>query len=200
MRYSTAFDRFQSTHPSGVRLEQCEDLFHGLGISIHAPQWGATRGIGRCRGRRGYFNPRTPVGCDLTGITVNATISKFQSTHPSGVRHAGAELHVIIRDISIHAPQWGATQSEGLRKLAAANFNPRTPVGCDSAIGVEGSAPLPISIHAPQWGATSPAPPSSRRTRDFNPRTPVGCDNTAGGKATQALISIHAPQWGATRW
>ncbi len=76
-------------------------------ISIHAPQWGATveflpddglagfqsthpsgvrlsRRVGRGRARN--FNPRTPVGCDRRG-----TMGRGHS------------------EISIHAPQWGAT-------------------------------------------------------------------------------------------
>ena len=76
---------FQSTHPSGVRLV---GSIIGIPnwISIHAPQWGATTSRYHYRKRTGYFNPRTPVGCD-TGL----------------VRVAGGDL------ISIHAPQWGAT-------------------------------------------------------------------------------------------
>ena len=34
---------------------------------------------------------------------------KFQSTHPSGVRLDGGNLLLADREISIHAPQWGAT-------------------------------------------------------------------------------------------
>ncbi len=55
------------------------------------------------------FNPRTPVGCDL---------------------HLSGDYYPIY-DISIHAPQWGATTMH--------IFN--TPARV-------------ISIHAPQWGAT----------------------------------------------
>ena len=80
----------------------------------------------------GNFNPRTPVGCD------EATMSARKS-----------------RRISIHAPQWGATDlvqivtadeqfqsthPSGVRLyvINKANeiledFNPRTPVGCDVA-------------------------------------------------------------------
>ena len=77
----------------------------------------------------------------------------FQSTHPSGVR-----------------PLPGG-EAGGL-----ADFNPRTPVGCDTQNGTN-FANVPISIHAPQWGATLA----------FAPRLQY------------ADISIHAPQWGATR-
>ena len=102
---------FQSTHPSGVRLlgnrKYCGvETF----ISIHAPQWGATYLIGHLRfllyisihapqwGATPagsfmiacfiYFNPRTPVGCDLQHL-----------------------CFILVGDISIHAPQWGATRT-----------------------------------------------------------------------------------------
>ena len=54
--------KFQSTHPSGVRLAD-----------------------GRKRCNRQDFNPRTPVGCD-DGTPIRTPRSQFQSTHPSGVR------------------------------------------------------------------------------------------------------------------
>ena len=37
-----ATELFQSTHPSGVRLVELLAELGELGISIHAPQWGAT--------------------------------------------------------------------------------------------------------------------------------------------------------------
>ena len=144
---------FQSTHPSGVRPKH--PLIHerAVHISIHAPQWGATRNLilfGLCPQ---YFNPRTPVGCDH---------SEIHSCHFSFY-------------ISIHAPQWGATLGGDLRSPSPAqfqsthpsgvrpgkcplpacseDFNPRTPVGCDYTTA-HGRA-------ARQY---------------FNPRTPVGCD------------------------
>ena len=101
-------------------------------ISIHAPQWGATEyhdvrhvthsdfnprtpvgcdGLSRQWTRRwtGYFNPRTPVGCDTRQYPPSFAYSTFQSTHPSGVRHARHMPTFARPDISIHAPQWGAT-------------------------------------------------------------------------------------------
>ena len=144
-----------------------------------------------------YFNPRTPVGCDCAVICPSAIASRFQSTHPSGVRlrvdvpmpfrrefqsthpsgvrHARIVRHGPRHGISIHAPQWGAT--ECLAFLAWF---------------------LVISIHAPQWGATIILSIGCLPARDFNPRTPVGCDHTAGKAFAFRHISIHAPQWGAT--
>ena len=147
----TVTDLFQSTHPSGVRLSSRNRSSH---------VWD--------------FNPRTPVGCDSrlqaagTACTFQSThpsgvrlhvrcefvnLRVFQSTHPSGVRRTSAYTVDLLDDISIHAPQWGAT-----RHLWYSG-NGRN-----------------ISIHAPQWGATVAGRNDQTCERDFNPRTPVGCD------------------------
>ena len=57
--------KFQSTHPSGVRRVGRILAMDDDGISIHAPQWGATAQRLWERALIVYFNPRTPVGCDL---------------------------------------------------------------------------------------------------------------------------------------
>ena len=77
---------FQSTHPSGVRLTGLAVYLTVQGISIHAPQWGAT-----------------------TTLAVDPAPVQFQSTHPSGVRLNYRVWRPNIVIISIHAPQWGAT-------------------------------------------------------------------------------------------
>ena len=64
-----------------VRLE------HGQAVSIHAPAWGATFRAGAGASGAKRFNPRTRVGCDVTGFS--AFWPRFE--------------------VSIHAPAWGAT-------------------------------------------------------------------------------------------
>ena len=102
-----------------------------LRISIHAPGWGATDQDPVTVDGQTDFNPRTRVGCDMITVSFLAIRSRFQSTHPGGVRlHSnmlmqwvwlfqsthpgGVRRHHIIVDqgevpISIHAPGWGAT-------------------------------------------------------------------------------------------
>ena len=122
-------------------------------ISIHAPQWGATRASPTLWTASRHFNPRTPVGCD---------------------RRPRAKS--FLPPISIHAPQWGATFQIIRAAECFTYFNPRTPVGCDR-----------------------PTPPCPSRVSYFNPRTPVGCDRRCGHEwCKHRSISIHAPQWGAT--
>ena len=124
----------------------------------------------------------------------------FQSTHPSGVRPQWHGRYHRRQLISIHAPQWGATQALNASCLSTVNFNPRTPVGCDHvertldlgrAISIHApqwgatiqrvhvNLPLAISIHAPQWGATVRPRWEATHANYFNPRTPVGCDQCA---------------------
>ena len=212
---------FQSTHPSGVRLDLSRRRLPRLEISIHAPQWGATAKRKTPQLPPCNFNPRTPVGCDSPapydpqshsisihapqwGATVNnqrADLAQlFQSTHPSGVRLFIPVCAGICLTISIHAPQWGATVRLPASNPKQHHFNPRTPVGCDLHVKCGLDFRGAISIHAPQWGATACAPRFLFVSREnFNPRTPVGCDLPRVAIHLRCtLISIHAPQWGAT--
>ena len=77
---------FQSTHPSGVRRRG--EIPHGV-----APLFQSTHPSGVRR--TFYINVQSPNG--------------FQSTHPSGVRRGDGVSEAERLDISIHAPQWGAT-------------------------------------------------------------------------------------------
>ena len=78
---------FQSTHPSGVRQgEEFLGVF-AVGISIHAPQWGATV--------RQIHRIRVPVIISIHAPQWGATVT------------GGAPA--VLNLISIHAPQWGAT-------------------------------------------------------------------------------------------
>ena len=78
-------------------------------ISIHAPQWGATVAPWTLISSLCDFNPRTPVGCDIVFGHDVSFQNQFQSTHPSGVRRFHNLRDKTVQTISIHAPQWGAT-------------------------------------------------------------------------------------------
>ena len=143
------------------------------------------------------FNPRTPVGCDPPCV----------STRPA-------------RWISIHAPQWGATQRDS-KSATVIPISIHAPQWGATLIPRVRRAENGISIHAPQWGATVLGTSRFPWVSYFNPRTPVGCDTIPRGDAGTAgvfqsthpsgvrrlrcpselptePISIHAPQWGAT--
>ena len=143
------------------------------GISIHAPQWGAT----------GLEDD------ERVGVDISIHAPQWGATRPTRTR-------VIYLSISIHAPQWGATYLCRLMRTPHRNFNPRTPVGCDfsclrvsprvcdfnprTPVGCD--LTLRVGETASLFQSTHPSGvrpsgwPRRVRRRNFNPRTPVGCD------------------------
>ena len=189
---------FQSTHPSGVRRTWRRTTTRsGRYFNPRTPVGCDAPTPSTCSSPKD-FNPRTPVGCDAhrTGhmcmfpISIHAPqwgatfcggyggfdTPRFQSTHPSGVRHKK------VRKYSCQFI-FQSTHPSGVRP------NPIIPT----------VNRIIISIHAPQWGATFRKHAPRRTWWDFNPRTPVGCDGHADAINQNVDISIHAPQWGATR-
>ena len=151
-------------------------------------------------GSRCSFNPRTRVGCDR--------------------RTAG---HVARqRQVSIHAPAWGATSCPNSLIRAMKSFNPRTRVGCDrnansrtqrhQSFNPRTRVGCDLSPNFQRWASWACFNPRTRvgcdereimdemRTEGFNPRTRVGCDQGVREKLLRCkAVSIHAPAWGATR-
>ena len=171
--------------------------------------------------RSACFNPRTRVGCDLSRRPSEHANTRFQSTHPRGVRLARSAPGPDGSGVSIHAPAWGATRLGRPLLLLGYCFNPRTRVGCDLSRHVRHGRGREVSIHAPAWGATGsarrrgtglscfnprtrvgcdPAMPANFSARkSFNPRTRVGCDVYQSHTRLRMVgVSIHAPAWGAT--
>ena len=162
----------------GCDWAEREHRIKAMEISIHAPTWGATR---RPRSRAtstGHFNPRTHVGCDdafkekeedgeyfnprtHVGCDFASTLTADSFANFNPRTHVGCDVPPRRDErhtgISIHAPTWGATDTEALKV-----------------------ALVKISIHAPTWGATCRTRPT-RCTGYFNPRTHVGCDGTEIG-------------------
>ena len=99
----------------------------------------------------------------------------FQSTHPSGVRRVADFDRVAQQLISIHAPQWGATNR-------------------GYGLPIDGG----ISIHAPQWGATPRICWTSSSSRISIHAPQWGATHQTALRQFLCCISIHAPQWGAT--
>ena len=147
-----------------------------VAISIHAPVWGATQHLLHPRKIHWHFNPRARVGRDLPYYIRKDADPKFQSTRPCGARPylprkerwldvfqstrpCGARQRIkysILRrkEISIHAPVWGAT-STAMVTSSRAKISIHAPVwGATCAAGYA-EQDRRISIHAPVWGATS---------------------------------------------
>ena len=125
-------NKFQSTHPHGVRLSP--HLLENMRrcVSIHAPTRGATYSVFLCMERLLCFNPRTHTGCDLPLVILVLRPQRFQSTHPHGVRHQGVCLAAAKSEVSIHAPTRGATLWRWYVLFMCSGFNPRTHTGCDA--------------------------------------------------------------------
>ena len=165
------------------------------------------------------FNPRTHVGCDIYLICTEFVSELFQSTHPRGVRlslffsinqtcqnfnprtHVGCDevglLVVMVIDISIHAPTWGATHCPLCNSIHLRYFNPRTHVGCDvQTINTF----LTTCDFNPRThvGCDIVFFINQQTCQNFNPRTHVGCDIYCLDIFSGKSISIHAPTWGAT--
>ena len=133
------------------------------------------------------------MGCDDHPVASDLVGGAFQSTHPSGVRLVAAVLAWFGLDISIHAPQWGATWMR-LAGRCSPGFQSTHPSGVRPRSGRCQPARPRISIHAPQWGATAISATGKDARGDFNPRTPVGCDwMQARGLLRMAYFNPRTP-------
>ena len=128
-------------------------------------------------------------------------------------------LAVVARQVSIHAPAWGATYIQTI-KINEFCFNSRARMGRDSAVIVLLSK-SEVSIHAPAWGATDKSTKNEKNKR-FQFTRPHGARPVVnpvpqyeyqfqftrphGARLTNSVVfdliavSIHAPAWGATQF
>ena len=189
-------ERFQSTHPRGVRLadfmsgrrnrkyfnprthEGCDPLPVAALIPRH------------------YFNPRTHEGCDDTVVKDSTAANDFNPRTHEGCDPEWSVL-TLYRIISIHAPTRGATHN-GYQDQGRAGFQSTHPRGVRPRAMFTISGVPTISIHAPTRGATQLSSANARAIpfqsthprgvrhlieggEDnggdyFNPRTHEGCD------------------------
>ena len=219
LRGYAIINKFQSTHPRGVRPDRLRILFRMYIVSIHAPAWGATKSSFGCRGSSAVSIHAPSWGATRSGREQYRDRSRFNPR-----TRVGCDAHIAER-IGEHV-----------------GFNPRTRVGCDIT-GSQFQIAAQVSIHAPAWGATprvlpmmggqefqsthprgvrrSDAGELARHRSRFNPRTRVGCDvayqvacdgynmfqsthprgvrpDSEPAGSTGGSVSIHAPAWGAT--
>src|SRR5690606_41321287 len=80
-----------------------------IGVSIHAPAWGATAACSQAA--RSHL--------------------RFQSTRPRGARRIAVPIPRRRGRVSIHAPAWGATDAWARWTEKVFGFNPRARVGRD---------------------------------------------------------------------
>ena len=99
-----------------------------IGVSTHAPLWGAT-GLRRAGGRqRACFNPRAPMGRDCARAVCHVGLF-IVSTH-APLWGATPLLTAIqsSHEVSTHAPLWGATRRAYLCSQQR-TFQPTRPYG-----------------------------------------------------------------------
>ena len=85
------------------------------------------------RASRPGFNPRARVGRDEKSMLAITREREFQSTRPRGARPEQFPHLFALREVSIHAPAWGATRPQVSRPCRQGRFNPRARVGRDMA-------------------------------------------------------------------
>ena len=162
--------------PAGGATHQVAHVIQGANVSIHAPAGGATS-LGSTmtllsmsfnpRTRMGCdstrvplqtgmlrFNPRTRRGCDNVEAAMYAIYSKFQSTHPQGVRRLKIAYSPPAPSCFNPRTRRGCDQPPHLQRPCQCRFNPRTRRGCDSDSAKWMFIVLKVSIHAPAGGAT----------------------------------------------
>ena len=174
MQYHCQFDqRFQSTHPHGVRPSK-------FAFSIAET----------------LFQSTHPHGVRPNGILINGKELMFQSTHPHGVRQRFLPLFPVGERFNPRT-HTGCDVYPYSSPRTYHGFNPRTHTGCDvkgfkdrlNNIKFQSTHPHGVrhcslkhcclcsfvSIHAPTRGATGVWIGGSQ-FRSFNPRTHTGCD------------------------
>ena len=105
-----------------------------------------------------------------------------------------------VKEISIHAPMWGATFTSSWEYRLNLGISIHAPMWGATVLNKNKNNSYVISIHAPMWGATSVWKMIDNFDIYFNPRTHVGCDLVTTFVNCQTYdISIHAPMWGATQ-
>ncbi len=122
-----------------------------VGVSIHAPAWGAT----------------------ATVATVFVDAKQFQSTRPHGARRLRGLSSDLPITVSIHAPAWGATECIEL-PASIAMFQSTRPHGARLTIREQCRNGCQVSIHAPAWGATCTSDYAATRHGMFQSTRPHG--------------------------
>ena len=144
------------------------------------------------------FNSRTHAGCDVVTLRIIGLMTRFQFTHPRGVRRLDTIADWVGAVFQFTHPRGVRRTIRDFTKTLPRSFNSRTHAGCDKCNDHEAYLEEKVSIHAPTRGATFGAGEILRSIFRFNSRTHAGCDHNASSINIHATVSIHAPTRGAT--
>ena len=213
-------------------------------VSIHAPAWGATRvrhlvattadsfdpraRMGRDRRDArsivalGGFDPRARMGRDACAPATRRDLACFDPRARMGrdtriegwtCRHREVSIHapawgatrrhdgddVIGATVSIHAPAWGATMAIFADRSLISGFDPRARMGRDRRRVSERDPIDGFDPRARMGRDVAARVCSIVRSKRFDPRARMGRDATRSSIAARnGGVSIHAPAWGAT--
>ena len=134
----------------------------------------------------------------MTEPSHGRSAKKFQSTRPRGARPGHPAFLRMLRQVSIHAPAWGATATRWPRLQPRSCFNPRARVGRDGLVCIDADRYMPFQSTRPR-GARRLGGPKLGRVRVVSIHAPAwGATTTPSRPLTRDQVSIHAPAWGAT--
>ncbi len=222
-----ALQWFQSTPPRGGRRKAVIARVATAPVSIHAPAWGRRRLAAGTVSADG-FNPRPRVGGD---VAIRRRIARVRGFNPRPrvggdlVPPRGSTLPPSFnprprvggdwchredrrsRQVSIHAPAWGATRTEprgftrgGDKRRLTSMFQSTPPRGGRPSTG-RGAGATNAGSRLQSTPPRGGRPGSAGRTRgdtdrSFNPRPRVGGDAWywVGGDLT--LFQSTLPAWG----
>ena len=162
------------------------------------------------------FQSAHPHGVRWAEVAPPSFPFKFQSAHPHGVRFFIYLCPVVLRNVSIRAPAWGAIVEVdkidvllgvSIRapawgaiipppaRLPGFRVSIRAPAwGAIHATAHRTASRAHVSIRAPAWGAISPAGIPAGLCRGFNPRTRMGCDSRPPRPSTTAPPASFNPR------
>ncbi len=167
-------------------------------FSIHAPAWGATGPTGMAPSWLSTFQSTPPHGGRPSGKRHRQGRDRFNPRPRMGGDRAAVQFggrHVV----SIHAPAWGATRSDGLHLRLDRGFNPRPRMGGDQVEDGAVNICLRFQSTPPHGGRPFRRRFSGCNHRGFQSTPPHGGrPSCAALAAVSAGVSIHAPAWGAT--
>ena len=144
------------------------------------------------------FNPRARVGRDALAIFAETSPGVFQSTRPRGARPNCRRIFARYRDVSIHAPAWGATSSVAARRPSSRCFNPRARVGRDRCAACYRPARILFQSTRPRGARHSEVNPKCK-TLTFQSTRPRGARPAAGSMAGAGLLFQSTRPRGARR-
>ena len=145
------------------------------------------------------FNPRTHTGCDAKYLPNNFTQSRFQSTHPHGVRPA-SRPHQIQKNQGFNPrTHTGCDPKDIMLTTDLKAFQSTHPHGVRHGI-VQGGGKFDfVSIHAPTRGATQLYWRCSSSCQVSIHAPTRGATQGIKDQNDLVNVSIHAPTRGATQ-